>query len=84
VTGPDHYRAAEERQQRARAVMDATRGPFAEMAPEERDQQRAVDLADAQVHALLALAAAAGLGGSLPRHDAASWAEVAGGPIAGR
>lgn len=77
MTGPDHYRAAEQLQQHARAVTDATQGPLAEMPAMERAQLRAADLTDAQIHATLALAAAIGLSADLPQLDAAAWRDVA-------
>lgn len=33
MNGPDHYRAAEQLQQHARAVMEATQGPLAGLSP---------------------------------------------------
>lgn len=60
MTGADHYRAAEQLQQHARAVIEATQGPLAELSLDDRARLRADDLADAQVHALLALAAVLG------------------------
>ena len=75
VTGPDHYRAAEQLQQHARAVIEATQGPLADLAPEERARMRASDLADAQVHAVLALAAA--IGTSADVVDGLEWRKVA-------
>ena len=82
MTGADHYRAAEQLQQHARAVMEATQGPFAEISPDERARLRADDLADAQVHALLALAAVFGLSADLPFPDATAWREAAAGSVA--
>jgi hypothetical protein len=77
MNGPDHYRAAEQLQQHARAVMEATEGPLAGLSPGERAQITAADLAAAQVHATLALAAAVGLSASLPQLDSAAWRDVA-------
>jgi hypothetical protein len=47
LTGPEHYRAAEQLQQPARAVTGATQGPLAGLSPSERARLRAADLADA-------------------------------------
>jgi hypothetical protein len=76
VTGPEHYRAAEQLQQHVRAVMEATQGPLGDLAPEERARMRAADLADAQVHALLALAAVFGTSADVT--DSREWRKVAG------
>jgi hypothetical protein len=77
MTGPEHYRAAEQLQQHARAVMDATQGPLGLLSPEERARLQAADLADAQIHATLALAAAIGLSASLPQLDGMAWRDAA-------
>ena len=58
MTGPEHYKKAEEFAERADAVMDAEWGIYASMGTQERIQRRTADLAAAQVHATLALAAA--------------------------
>lgn len=62
MTGPDHYREAERLASQADAWMDADTGWKAALASEERIARRAADLAAAQVHATLALAAATALG----------------------
>lgn len=58
MNGPEHYRAAEQLCVRADEVLDADWGWMANLSTEERLARRAADLADAQVHATLAYAAA--------------------------
>jgi hypothetical protein len=60
MTGPEHYRAAELLQKHARDLADADDSPDAADTA-NRIQRRMAHLADAQVHATLALAAAVGL-----------------------
>lgn len=76
MTGPDHYRAAEQLQQHAAPSWKQPQGPLGDLAPEERARMRAADLADAQVHAVLALAAA--IGTSADVTDSQEWRRVAG------
>lgn len=58
MTGPEHYRTAQSLTGVAAGVMDYEHGVYASMGTEERIQRRAAFLAEAQVHATLALAAA--------------------------
>lgn len=60
MTGPEHYRVAERLIADADAWMDADSGWMADLSGEERIARRVADLAAAQVHATLALAAAQG------------------------
>ena len=60
MTGPEHYAAAERLQEHARAMAAADDSPD-EAVTAARIQRRMADLADAQVHALLALAAVLGI-----------------------
>jgi hypothetical protein len=70
VTGPEHYRKAEELLGYAEALDAGRRGSAEDMS----------FLAEAQVHAALANAAAAALNGphGLPVADQEEWAEAAG------
>lgn len=82
MTGPEHYREAERLTERADDVMDAEYGIYASMGTQERIQRRTAYLAEAQVHATLALAAATalvreGVGGTLPAGDRAAWFNAA-------
>jgi hypothetical protein len=63
VTGPEHYRQAEQLTGQAGAVMDYEHGVYASMGADERLQRRVALLAEAQVHATLANAAAVALSG---------------------
>lgn len=63
MTGPEHYHVAEKLTEQADAVMDAEHGVYASMGTDERLQRRACMLAEAQVHATLALTAATALSG---------------------
>jgi hypothetical protein len=79
VTGPEHYRAAEERL----SILDAAENP-ADWERVLADGSLAVAMQAAQVHATLALAAATALNpgndldGPLDPHDPVqSWWEVA-------
>lgn len=56
MTGPEHYRAAEQLTEQAGAVMDYEHGMYARMDTAERLQRRACLLAEAQIHATLAAA----------------------------
>lgn len=58
MTGPEHFREAERLQAEASKWANADRGWMASMSTDERIARRMADLADAQVHATLALAAA--------------------------
>jgi hypothetical protein len=75
VTGPEHYKAAESLTGVAAGVMDYEHGVYSSMGTEERIQRRAAFLAEAQVHATLALAAATADAARLPEHHTA-WAAV--------
>jgi hypothetical protein len=61
ATGPEHYRKAEELISTADEWMDADLGWKAHLSAQERIDRRSADLAAAQVHATLALAAATAL-----------------------
>jgi hypothetical protein len=81
VTGPEHYREAERLAEQAAGWMDAYTGWKAGLSTDERLARRAADLAEAQVHASLALAAATGLNaaeGGMPPGDWVSWRDAAG------
>ena len=58
MTGPEHFAEAERAIELASAWMSADVGWRADLTMQERAQLRATDLADAQVHATLAVAAA--------------------------
>jgi hypothetical protein len=76
MTGPEHYLAAERLQQHVRALAAADASPDpAETA--ERIQRRMADLADAEVHATLALAAVLGVSANLSGADMLAWRDVA-------
>lgn len=81
ATGPEHYREAERLTQQAGEWMDADTGWKAHMSGEERIARRAADLAEAQVHATLALAAATALnrpdGEGMVRDDYREWMRAA-------
>jgi hypothetical protein len=64
MTGPDHYLAAERLQEHARAMAAADDSPD-EAITAARVQRRMADLAEAQVHAALALAAVLGISAGL-------------------
>jgi hypothetical protein len=82
MTGPEHYREAEQLAEKAGAVMDADYGWMASLSSEERLQRRAAYLAEAQVHATLALAAATALAreiaGRTPIAEFEAWVAAAG------
>lgn len=63
ATGPDHYLEAERMRAAADEWADADLGWKANLTAQERINQRLADLADAQVHATLALAAATAMAG---------------------
>jgi hypothetical protein len=82
MTGPEHYREAESLIDSAGAVMDADYGWMASLSSQERLHHRQAYLADAQVHATLALAAATALGREsaarqMPSPDRAAWFDAA-------
>lgn len=58
MNGPRHYLKAEQLIIQANEWMDADHGWKAELSSEERIARRQADMAQAQVHATLALAAA--------------------------
>lgn len=58
MTGPEHYKAAETLANTAIGVMDYEHGIYSSMGTEERLKRQAAFLAEAQVHATLALTAA--------------------------
>lgn len=71
MTGPQHYLAAQRAIARAEEWTDADIGWKGKLTAEERLAYRTADLAVAQVHATLALAAATGV------RDAEAWVEAA-------
>jgi hypothetical protein len=76
MNGPDHYRVAEKLTEDAGAVMDYDHGMYASMDTGERIKRQAALLAAAQVHATLALAAAAALNdpqGGMGGNDWHAW-----------
>lgn len=82
-TGPEHYREAERLTTQASAWADADTGWKGRLTGAERIAYRMADLAEAQVHATLAQAAAAALNdnaadaGGLPLEDFNAWVETA-------
>jgi len=80
ATGPEHYLEAERMRAAADEWADADLGWKATLTAQERINQRLADLADAQVHATLALAAATALGthGGMDYLDHEAWDRVAG------
>ena len=72
MTGPEHYREAE-------VLLDGMR-QHREAAVHERIDNL---LAEAQLHATLALAASLGLSANLPMPDQQAWQQVAGSPFMG-
>ena len=81
MTGPEHYREAERLAEQADEWLDADHGWKASMSTSERLERRAADLAAAQVHATLALAAATALStvtDEAPMAEFDAWSEVAG------
>jgi hypothetical protein len=73
MTGPEHWREAEQLTGQASAVMDADYGWMASLSTEERLQRRAAYLADAQVHATLGLTAAVIAGITMQPADRHEW-----------
>ncbi len=73
MTGPEHYREAEQLAGEAAAVMDADWGIYAGMSVQERIERHTAGLLAAQVHATLALAAAT----ADPFSEEPRWREVA-------
>ncbi|MFE2556644.1 hypothetical protein ACFXGT_11500 [Streptomyces sp. NPDC059352] len=69
MTGPEHYLKAEALAGQALTWMDADTGWKARLPTAERLAHRAADLAEAQVHALLALAAALPTPPPMAAHD---------------
>ena len=58
MTGPEHYRHAEEMAGQAAAVMDYEHGIYSSMSTDERLRRQAAFFAEAQVHFTAALVAA--------------------------
>jgi hypothetical protein len=88
ATGPEHFKAAERLTDSAGAWMDADHGWKGSLSGVERVARRAGDLAEAQVHATLALAAATALtvvspDGSYYPLDEDAWHQAAGTGAAG-
>jgi hypothetical protein len=81
MTGPEHYREAERLTSVADDWLNADYGWKAHLSTEERSAFRAVDLAAAQVHATLAVAAATALndadGTGLTATEYGAWDDVA-------
>jgi hypothetical protein len=82
ATGPEHYREAEKLAAQADEWLNADYGWKGNLTAAERLAYRNSDLAAAQVHATLALAAAAGLSGHVPgtgmlMPDKTEWYSVA-------
>ena len=73
MTGPEHYREAERLQRHAAELAGSFEG--ARAASEAERDHRAAVLADAQVHATLALAAALGLSAHLDAAETRAWRE---------
>jgi hypothetical protein len=73
TSGPDHYREAEAMQRRAE--VDALR---ADLESAQREWLASFALRAARNHALLAIAAAVGVSGSMARADEIAWRDVAG------
>ena len=79
MTGPEHYLEAERLIASAEAWMNADFGWKAHLGHDERIAFKAAELAEAQVHATLALAAAtaAPVTGDMPVPDADAWTAAA-------
>ena len=74
MTGPDHFRAAEQLLDHAASMLDT------DVAPEDRAelvQRQATVVSMATGHALLAAAAAIGLSAHLEPTDTRAWKDVA-------
>jgi len=82
LNGPEHYREAERLQRHAAELVGTFEG--ARSATPAEQAHRAAVLADAQIHATLALAAAIGMSASLPNPEAAEWRKAAGIRLDGR
>jgi hypothetical protein len=82
ATGPEHYREAERLLEQSKTWANADTGWKARLSTEERIARRMADLAEAQVHADLAKAAATAMGtaseNGMPRSDFEAWDKVAG------
>ncbi|MFF8406939.1 hypothetical protein ACF06P_35590 [Streptomyces sp. NPDC015684] len=81
ASGPEHYQKAERLAEQADEWMDADTGWKANLSSDERITRRRADLEAAQVHATLALAAAAALNdhsdeGGMPLEDYDAWADT--------
>ena len=86
MTGPEHYREAEALA--GSASMWMTEWGPEDMSPADRLARKNSDLAKAQVHATLALAAATALGREgagrmMPDRERAQWFKAAGTPAPG-
>lgn len=81
MTGPEHYREAERLTIQANTWANADMGWKAHLSSEERIAYRMADLAEAQVHANLAHAAATAMSGSktgaMPGGDYEAWRNAA-------
>ncbi|WP_086559940.1 hypothetical protein [Streptomyces africanus] len=81
ATGPEHYREAERLIEQSKTWANADTGWKAHLSPEVRRAYRMADLAEAQVHADLAKAAATAMGalsGGMAGEDYSAWDKVAG------
>ncbi|WP_330349237.1 hypothetical protein [Streptomyces sp. NBC_00582] len=87
MTGPEHYREAERLTEQSKTWANADMGRKAHLSSEERIAYRMADLAEAQVHATLAQAAATAMSGTesggMARVDFNAWDGVAGVPLSG-
>ena len=75
MTGPDHYELAEQLLKHAASMLDT------DVAPGDRAElvaRQAAVATMASAHAVLAAAAAIGLGGNLDRLDTEAWRKAAG------
>jgi hypothetical protein len=78
VTGPIHYLEAERSAEAADAVMNADYGWMASLSTTERLQYRMAYLAEAQVHATLAMADAHLAGVLMHPDDRREWDDATG------
>jgi hypothetical protein len=78
MTGPDHYQQAERLLEHAAAMLDTDVGPGDRAELVER---QGVVASMATAHAVLAAAAALGLGGRLDVADTNAWRDVAATPL---
>lgn len=77
MTGPEHYREAERLAQQAATWMNADTGWKAHLTGAERLAHRVADLAEGQLHATLAAAAATvAYAADIDTSAAAQWADV--------